>query len=106
MAFNRALNDRRQERREGLLERQSTGCIFAVKIDGVTVYSVDLDTIPDDEDFPFSTDAFTPGPDSVIEYVTECPDGVTDFPALDVGSLVLETGPEAPPPVSNDPVVC
>lgn len=77
------------------------GCIFRVVVDGVTVYSVDLDTLPDDEPFPFSTDNFTPQANSTVAYRLECPPGTTEFPELDIAGLTLVTGPAAPPPVSS-----
>jgi hypothetical protein len=90
-----------EEARARMLFTRQGGCIFRVAVDGVTVYSVDLDTLPDDEPFPFSTDDFTPGPDSTIAYIQECPSGTTDFPELDIAGLVLITGPAALPPASD-----
>jgi hypothetical protein len=79
--------------------RRQGGCTFRVTVENTTVYSIDLDTIPDGEPFPFQTSDFTPGPKSTVAYIEECPPGTTDFPQLDISGLTLVTGPAPAPPL-------
>jgi hypothetical protein len=83
------------------LAKRQAGCVFYVSVDNVTVYSVDLDTVPMGTPLPFNSSAFTPNDNSTIAYVEQCPPGTTNFPVLNVANLVLITGPAAPAAVSS-----
>jgi hypothetical protein len=102
-APKKSLLRRMEEANARYIFARQAGCMFRVVVDGVTVYSVDLNTLPEDEPFPFSTDNFTPQAGSTVAYTLECPPGTAaeDIPELDIAGLTLVTGPAAPPPVSE-----
>lgn len=71
-----------------LVPRQSENCTFSILVDGITVYLVDLNTIPPNTSISDSTAGFVPGGDSNITFVEWCPAGAP-FPLLDIEGLVL-----------------
>ena len=96
-SFMRRLENARARK---IFARQA-GCVYQVAVDGVPVYEVALDSLPDDEPMAFETAEFQPGPDSEITQTVVCPQGTTDFPSLDIAGLTIVTGPAPEPPTSD-----
>ena len=82
------------ELRRKMRMRRSTGCMFIISENGTTIYSLDLDSVPQNESIHFNTSSYNATNATDIDYVEQCPPGVT-FPQLKVAGLQYVVGPTA-----------